>query len=409
MVFAQQGGAAIQSDRTRIHIDARSVYTVALLVWCVESIAFLVGPIGPLVNDMASYWSAGTTDIHLHTLDVLWPPLYPLLTVPFHLWGGPAALVAVQTVVVSLAVLGVAWYLRVHAGTGVAELFLASMAACPVLLVYARFVLSDSWFVLLTFAWIMLAEHSEHTGSDWYSFLGGVCLGLGAAIRPEAVAVAAIAVLWLLLQHRWVAAVCTMLPVLGEAAALAVWTRLTTGIWIASQQRFWETLWQGNNPKAIGFYVKVQRASPSRYRALFLTWLQAHPIRFLELCGARLVEFWFAAAQFIQVLAVNAHILPFVWLVYSHAVTEVTSVVFFVALLWLFRAGHLRDIVWPLIAVLGNWWFCVPFLFGGRFHEDALPFVFVITAVAWGRLRSTTGVSAATGRTSAPRQFGLGG
>ncbi len=374
-----------------------------------EAIGFLLGPIGPLVNDMASYWSAGTTDMQLHTLDVLWPPLYPLLTVPFHLWGGPAALAAVQTAVVALSVIGVAWYLRGRAGTRVAAIFFASMAACPVLLVYTRFVLSDSWFVLLLFAWIILAEHSERVGSEWYSLLGGICLGIGAAIRPEAVAVAGLAGLWLLLQHRWKAAAYTMLPVVGEAGALALWTRVTTGIWVASQQRFWETLWQGTNPKATGFYVKVQKATPAGYRALFLTWLQGHPMRFLALCGARLIEFWFAAAQFIQALAVNARILPFVWLLYSHAVTEMTSIAFFIALLWLLRTGHLSDVVWPLIAVLGNWWFCVPFLFGGRFHEDALPFVLVITALAYGRSRAASASSTTTDCTGPSQHLTMGG
>jgi len=74
-----------------VHREWRAVYTAALVTWIGESAFFLIGRIGPLVSDMASYWAAGTDDMRTHVLGSYWPPLYPLLTVPFHDWGGPAA------------------------------------------------------------------------------------------------------------------------------------------------------------------------------------------------------------------------------------------------------------------------------------------------------------------------------
>ena len=366
--------------------NARVVFLAALCGWLVEGVLFLLGPIGPLVSDMGSYWATGTADMRTHLLGTYWPPLYPLLTVPFHRAGGPGALAAVQTVVAVAMVVGVGWYLLRTQGMRAAALFMAAMAAFPLPLLYARFVLTDDWLMLLLLAWVVLAEGAERTGRTILFLAGGICLGVGAGVRPEFVAVGALATLWLALRGRWWPAAWTLAPIAAEALGFAAYSWITTGVLVGSQQGLWGSLWEGNNPKALGFYSGVGPANavPAVYRHLFLQWFSAHPLHYVLLCLARAVEFWFSSPGYIQPLAVRTHLVPLAWLVLAWPDTVVTTAVFFVALLRLYRQGGPRQITWALIAVGANWLFSVPFLVAGRFREDVLPLMLVVSAVAFG-------------------------
>jgi hypothetical protein len=380
--------AAFRRLGDRLRQDWRAVYGAALILWGVEALLFLLTRTGPLVSDMAAYWASGTADIRTHVLGTYFPPLYPLLTIPFHHWGGPAGLAAAQTGMAFLLVLGVAWYLRRAAGIATGAIFLAANALFPILLLYARFVLTDDWMVLALFGWVLLADLADRQGQDWLFAAGGVCLGVGAAIRPEPVAVGALAAVWLLLRRRPLPALYTVAPIAAESIGFGAYTRAVGGVVVGSQQGFWQTLWQGNNPRAFGFYVPLEpaQAAPAVYRHLFLTWLAGHPLRFVLLCLARAVEFWFSSPQFVQLLAVQTHVVPWPWVVLSGLATGASTLAFFWGVRRLYGEGRLAAATWALIAVAGNWWFCVPFLVGGRFREDALPFALAVVALAWGGL-----------------------
>lgn len=385
----------------RVPLKWERVFAVTLMVWLAESLVFLFTPTGPLISDMAAYWNTGTSELHTHVLSTYWPPLYPLITIPFHHFGGPMALGTAQTIIMALAIPGIAWYLTRSAGKAAGAIFLASMAVFPILLLYARFVLTDDWLVLALFGWVLCSEAAERSGRDWLFLASGICLGIGAAIRPEPVAVGALAVVWLLLRRRWRPALYTALPIAAEATGLAAYTRAAIGVTVSTQGGFWQTLWQGNHPGAFGLYQTVapSSAAPAVFRHLFLTWLAAHPLRFVLLCLARTVEFWFSSPSYIQLLAVYAHIVLWAWLPLAVLVTVASTVAFFVALLRLHHEHRLVEVIWPLIGVLGNWWFCIPFLVGGRFREDAVPLALYVVAVAWAGARVQHPTSSGARRT----------
>jgi len=376
-------------EQTRNAAGARASHLgpVALLVclalWTAEGVWFLCAPPAPLVSDAHSYWLAGQHLLLTGTVGDYWPPLYPLLVAAAQRLGGLSVLVAAQTTTVWGIVAGTAWVVRRRHGSLAGGCFLLLLAIYPVLYVFSRFAMTDSFFACGILLWVVLTG-SRHPASQ---IGAAVLLAALVLLRPEAVAVCIAATAWNVYRRRFrPAAAQAALPGL----ALLLWGAYNLAHdrgFVVTQSNFWVNLWVGNNDLARGtmVYLGPADASASMYRSLFLSWLRTHPLRFADLCIDRVALFWLTPVDFLERTAVAAHVVPRAWPVLAVA----TVPIFPLILVWSvnrFR-GHppATTTAQALVAIAAQWAFVVPFFVQARFRTPALPLVALVAAEALAR------------------------
>lgn len=365
-------------------VPPRLVFALLLALWTVQGLWFLSRPAGPLTSDARYYWLAGRSFLQSGVLGDHWPPLYPLITAAAQAFGNLATLVAVQTVGVWATVAGVAGVLRRRYGPWPASGFLATTTVYPALYLFARFSLTDSLFACGLLVWALLAaapDPGRRPGS-------AVVLAGLVILRPEAILVLAGIVVWSLRRGgARMALVYTALP----ATVLALWAayNLAHGRGLLfTQNDFWVNLRLGNNSAAWGNFAAPLRpatGSPAMYRALVLAWLRHHPLRFVWLCVSRAVLFWVLPVDYIEQLAVAAHVVPLAWLDLAWLAVPLYPLLLGWSIL-VFRKSRLTPTAAvALIAICAQWGFVLPFFVQARFRLPALPLVGVVWAEALAR------------------------
>ena len=357
--------------------------TACLALWILEGAYFLLlAPAGPLQSDAANYWVAGHQFLAGAPLTTIFPPLYPLICALFQATLGQRGLLAVQTLLVAgVGLWFQGWLARRH-GVRPAAVFVAGMVLFPVLYVYARFVLTDVWLalaLLLFSAWTADALDGLR-GFGW----GAGALVVATALRPEGLVVAILAAALVLRTGRSRGALQLLAPVLVETLLWGTYNHLVRGQWVFTEEGFWINLWAGNQPGAYGvMVVPAQGLGAGVYRHLVLGWMESHPLALARLVAEKAWYFWMSAPQFIQVLAVQAGIVPHLWLDVSRGARDILDA----ALVWgLWRLRGAWAGVWPpLVAIAALWAFTLVFFAMGRFWVDLTPLLLMLVACAAAR------------------------
>jgi|GEM_PF-3130392 len=372
---------------------AEGAFVLLLAMWTAEGVYFLSTRPGPSLSDAQYYWHAGRSFLQTGVLGDHWPPLYPLIAAAAQALAGLGTLVAAQTVTVWATISGTAWALLRRRGPLAAAAFLFSMAVYPALYLFSRFSLTDSLFACGLLAWALLAgspQRPRRLGA------GAVLAGL-VVLRPEAIPVLIGVTAWLLYRRdARAAAQHAALP----AAVLLGWAAYNAAHgrgFVFTQNSFWENLRLGNNSTAWGNFAGPLRPAAGTtavYRALVLAWVGHHPLRYAWLCVSRVFLFWLLPVDYVEQLAVSAHVVPWMWLSLARIVVP-----FYPLVLW-WSIRTLRPSRQPrrsaatapaLIAVAAQWAFVVPFFVQARFRLPALPLVGLVWAEAlarWERQRT---------------------
>ncbi len=135
------------------------------------------------------------------------PALYPILAAPFYRFMGEAGPVALNVLVLALALLAAWRALRPLGEAGPAAWTLVTFAATGVMLPYAAWAMSDALQVALSLAGLSLCLAAARPGDSTAegrlpALLGGALLGLLIPLRPPNALLAAAAVAVPLLSRR---------------------------------------------------------------------------------------------------------------------------------------------------------------------------------------------------------------
>lgn len=150
--------------------------------------------------------------------DLRYPPLLPLLIVPF-LWLTHGALWATRlpALLAALGAIPVLYLLlrELRVPDPALWLVLALASLHPLVVGYAGMAMTEAPSSLVTWAVLLLAlRQAANPRRDAPWLLVGVLLGLGLLLRTDLVALAGAVALWLALTRQWRALACVMLPAL---------------------------------------------------------------------------------------------------------------------------------------------------------------------------------------------------
>ena len=200
-------------------------------------------------------------------------PLYPLLSVLFHLLAGPgfAVFYALNLAAAALSILLAHDLTKNWLGRPTALAAAALIAVEPGLIVYQSYKLeamSLSMVLILLFLKLLL-DSSRRPAKRWNGLAPGLAAGCGVLIRPDMILLLGTGAVFAALgrsKERLKTLVIIGLCVVGLLSPWALRNRAIHGRWIWFTTTAGEHLWIGNNPRSTGGAALDARV-PSRLSA----------------------------------------------------------------------------------------------------------------------------------------------
>jgi hypothetical protein len=207
-------------------------------------------------------------------------------------------------------------------------LIAAGLAALwPVFIVFSVIVLSETAFaatmllsllvghrLLMSLSTVRSEDSSAGGGARWFrigglALLTGVCIALACLMRPSWLLAAPLLAVFLVIasKPRWIGVLAGVLVIAGTVLTLLPWgvrNQRVTGHFTLTTLWLGPSLYDGLNPQATGdsdmtFFERDQLTREMteyevdrHYRRRAWEFVREHPVRTLELAGAKLVRYW---------------------------------------------------------------------------------------------------------------------
>ena len=262
------------------------------------------------------------------------------------------------------------------------------------------------WGVL---AMCFFVGRADRDGRWWAALACGMCIGIGALIRPTYVLLPAPIALHMLLTWscRRKALLAAVTIALGVAVVVGPWTyrnyRVTGGFVLISSNGG-GNLYSANNDNADGAYTaeawdwlyenaRDDLMLQSLGFEAGTEWIRTHPRQFTKLAIRKFVLFWHTDKEIPWWALEQTHIdnpelgLPRLWQWLGQSVSTGYYTASLLAVLlgvWRWRKRLLRERAWMIIPLLGGYFTAVHMVFEsqGKYHYMLMPLLCILAALA---------------------------